>query len=174
MRIKVTTAAACLLAAFFSAVALIACAQQRTAASSAAMVIKTATVQRSIPGRREGRIFTAYRFVIVWKAKASPTNVFFRPDKTTWLDLHFSRNERRPMFAGSPDYMDMEMGVPNKMVRAGNQLMLSTDRHEDFPVPAEAQDMPAMCIYYQTADAPGRWKTIPVKNLRKLPDIQGI
>lgn len=146
---------------------------KKGAAASALPEIREATVQRTIPGRRESGSFTVYRFVIIWKAQSPPTQIFFRPDAGTWLDVQCARKERRPMFAGSPDYMVVDVAMPFKNIKPGQELVLSPDREAHDLVPAAVKGMPVSSIYYTTADAPGRWKSVPVK-VKKLPDIQGM
>ncbi len=143
-------------------------AKKSKPAPSGAPHVTEATVQRTIYGRRETSPRIDYRFVIVWKSKASPEVFFWRPDANTWSDVTIAKPERRPGL-GSNDFMIVERHTKYAEIHNGDQIIITPHNHsdEDHEMPASVKKMPVSSLYYKVGN---KWMSVPIKPVKR-PDI---
>lgn len=123
--------------------------------------------QRTLPGVRGAQPIEQYHFLIVWKNNEQPGAIFWR-GANGWM----SCNIQKAHFENKKDN-------PNKLPYTASQFM-NGDAHKGdtlaltplkgkFVIPAEIPMQTTNTLFFKTAK--GKWLSLPVANIKNLPDI---
>jgi hypothetical protein len=136
----------------------------------APFVVTKATTRNSISTSGRGHNETETRFSIVWKSKAHPKGIFYRPDPAHWLMCKITRPEKRPFGGGPNDYMLVDVVAAPSSLKAGESLDLTPEEYPSEVQPEAVKSMPAGALFYQLANS-NKWQTVKVK-MTRLPDVK--
>lgn len=140
---------------------LVACAGTKSShVSQKYFTINDATIQRTMPGRREGAISTQYRFVITWNSNE-------RPESFYWKSIDVWMNCKVYRLHGIKDNDGEEVNLDD--IRKGDILSLVPFQGGKFPIPSVKNAALNNLIIFKTNKS--NWQSIIVHDFRKLPDL---
>lgn len=158
--------------------ALSACAQTQKGAAkkqrnNSKAVLLQATEQTTLPGRPETPPQTDYKFVVAWKGQEAPLG-FFWYHKNNWQSLgirtvknYTKLNVDKQNLKHKVNY-EIASNSPDN-VSANDTLLLFPNGMSKSPIPEEVQPVKEKTVYYKTSD--GKWMTLPINEITKLPSI---
>ena len=142
---------------------LLACAhQKKIAAKKHDIQILQASVQRTLPGRREAAIMRQYTIVLKWLQTQTPQTFFFCYQNTFWIcDI-----QRAHYNESAKQYITEEISFDK--IKPGDTLQLTTTKQTDPPASLN-QFQKNNSLIYKLENA--NWNDVEINNIVQRPDI---
>ena len=129
-----------------------------------------AYVQKTLPGIQGPSPQATVHFLLIWEGKKHPDSFFWRGENG-WVPCNTIRAHkiinRSSHIPEGIDYT-MERVLPAN-IEKGDTLLLTPVAAGKLSAPAEVADSIKNTLYFRTAGK--QWKSYPIKNIGRKPDI---
>jgi len=136
-----------------------ACAQQKKTVTNGKnyATLQRAVVNRTLPGRREGKIDSQYRFVMVWQSSQTPATFFYKAPNA-WMDCLINK-----LSTTGGKQTATEIAPEN--IQKGDTIELVPIKGGKFPAPSDIPENLNNVILFKINKS--NWHYVLISNYEK-------
>jgi hypothetical protein len=136
-----------------------ACAQQKKTVTNGKnyATLQRAVVNRTLPGRREGKIESQYRFNMVWQSSQTPTTFFYKAPNV-WMNCSVNKHS---IVEGSQKATEIAL----ENIRKGDTIELIPIKGGKFPIPSDIPESLNNVILFKINKS--NWHYVSISNYEK-------
>lgn len=136
-----------------------ACAQQKKTVTNGKnyVTLQRAVVNRTLPGRREGKIDSQYRFVMVWQSSQTPATFFYKAPNS-WMNCLINK-----LSTAGRNQTATEIAPEN--IQKGDTIELVPIKGGKFPTPSDIPENLNNVILFKINKS--NWHYVRISNYEK-------